>query len=177
MLRCIINNISIRTFTFVLILLFPAAGYAGSNTLNLQKTAPFEKGLKVPDAVRDKCELETKVVEFVESFARDDFDAISMVESVSTNTQGRTLAMKITDLSGAGGGAWSGPKHLTLDGTLWRDGKIVGTFTANRVTGGGAWGGYKGTCSLLCRCAKTLGKDVAGWLKSPSMNARLGDAK
>jgi hypothetical protein len=133
--------------------------------------------LNVPDAVRSGCQLESKVVDFVESFAGEHFDKVALVENASAGTPGKALAITITDLAGAGGGAWSGPKYLTIAGTLWQDGKVIGTFTANRVTGGGAWGAYKGTCSLLGRCARALGKDVAAWLRDPSMGAKLGDAK
>jgi hypothetical protein len=158
------------------VVLLPLRCNAGG-ALSLQKTAPFAKELSVPDAVRDKCELETKVVDFTESFAKDDFDTIMLVSSASASTPGKALAITITDLSGAAGGAWSGPKHLTIGGTLWQDGKVLGTFTATRVTTCGAFSGYQGTCSLLRRCAKVLGKDVAGWLKNPSKNAKLGETR
>ena len=46
-----------------------------------------------------------------------------------------------------------------------------------RGGGGGAFGGYKGTCAILGRCVQAIGKDVGGWLLAPSMNAKLGDAK
>ena len=162
---------SLSSFAVLLPIQCNAAG-----TLSLQKIAPFDKGLSVPDAVKDNCELEARVAEFTESFARDDFDSIVFVDSASPATPGKVLAMTITGLSGAAGGAWSGPKNLTIGGTLWQDGKVLGTFSATRVAAGGVFSGYKGTCSLLCRCAKTLGKDVAGWLKNPSLDAKLGDS-
>jgi hypothetical protein len=159
------------------LVLLPLLCNAGGGTLSLQKTAPFDTLLSVPDAVKDNCELETKVIDFVASCARDDFDRIALVDSASASTPGKALAVRIIDVTSTGGGAWSGPKHLSIEGTLWQDGKVIGTFTAVRVIGGGAWGAYKGTCSLLERCAKTLGRDVAGWLQSPSMDAKLGDVR
>ncbi len=158
------------------LLLLPAAVFAGG-TLTLQKTAPFDQKLVIPAAIRSECQLETKMIDFIESFAGPDFEKISLVETASEVTPGKALAVTITDVSGEGGGAWSGPKHMTIEGTLWQDGHIAGTFRATRISGGGAWGAYKGTCSLLGRCAKTLGRDVADWLKKPSQGARLGDAK
>jgi len=35
--------------------------------------------------------------------------------------------------------------------------------------------GFKGTCSIMGRCVKALGRDVAEWLQSPSKGAVLGD--
>ena len=166
--------IAIRTAVSILSLCLPLTGMA-AGTLNLQKRAPYEKDLPVPTAVKAECALETKIPEFVEEAAKGNFDTINMIDMPSAN--GKHLSMKITGITGLGGGAWSGPKHITIDGTLTENGKVVGTFQATRYSGGGAFGGYKGTCSILGRCAKALGKDVANWLEQPSMNARLGDAK
>jgi hypothetical protein len=155
----------------------PLAALAGDGTLTLEKKAPYAKGLGVPDAVRAECGLEQKIPEFVQEFAKKGFDKVVLADSVSAKTGGKALSMKITDISGTGGGAWTGPKHVTIEGTLWQNGKVAGTFRASRFSGGGAFGGYKGTCAILGRCAKALGKDVATWAIAPSMDARLGDAK
>lgn len=155
----------------------PLSALAGDGTLTLEKKAPFAKGLSVPDAVRAECGLEQKVPEFVQEFAKKGFDNVVLADSVSAKTAGKALSMKIVDITGTGGGAWSGPKHVTIEGTLWQDGKVAGTFRASRYSGGGAFGGYKGTCAILGRCVKALGKDVATWAIAPSMDAALGDAK
>ncbi len=163
-------------FLFWLFILLPSLSPAdGVGTLNLQKTASFDRTLQVPDAIRSGCQVDSKVINFIESSAGADFERIALVEEAAPNTGERTLSVTITSLSTEGGGAWSGPKHLTIAGTLWKDGKIVGTFTAHRVTSGGIGGAYRGTCSLLGKCARALGKDVAAWLKNPTMDAKLGD--
>lgn len=165
---------SVRIAISSLCLCLPLAGMA-AGTLNIQKSAPYEKDLPVPAAVRAECALDAKVPEFVEEAAKGQFDTINMVDKAGGS--GRSLSMKITGITGTGGGAWSGPKHITVDGTLTENGKPIGSFKATRYSGGGAFGGYKGTCAILGRCAKAIGKDVANWLEQPSMNARLGDAK
>jgi hypothetical protein len=162
---------------FAIVVLLPLSGYAGGGTITIQKTAPFEKDLAVPAAVRDECQLETKIPDFTEEFAKGAFDKIVMADSVSEKTPGKAVKITITDLAGTRGGIYSGPKFVSIKATLWQDGKVIGTLASSRSTSGGAWGGYKGTCSLLGRCAKTLGKDVATWLKEPSMNARAGEAR
>jgi len=159
------------------LVLLPAVSFAGG-TLSLQKRAVFEKGSGATDAVKNECNLETKIPEFVQSFAKKDFDKINMVDTASAGTPGKALSIRITGVSGSKGGTTTGPKNLTIKGTLWQNGKVAGTFSASRFTTGGvSWIGYKGTCSMLGRCAKTLGKDVAGWLREPSMNAKLGDVR
>jgi hypothetical protein len=150
----------------------PAAG-----TLNLQDLAQYEKGMPVPEAVRAECGLEGKVVELVQSAVARNFDKVVLVPDGTKSGAGRSLAMKITGITGTAGGAWSGAKFLTIDGTLRENGKVIGTFRATRLSGGGAFGGYKGTCSILGRCAKALSDDVAKWLSAPTMNAKLGDER
>jgi hypothetical protein len=153
----------------------PSAEANGSITIS--KQAPFAAGLSVPDAVRAECDLPNKVSGFVREFAEKDHDKVTLASNVSAKTSGRALALKITGVMGTGGGAWSGAKQVTVEGILWQNGKVKGTFRATRFSGGGVFGGYKGTCAILGRCTKAIGKDVAEWLKSPTMNAKLGDAK
>jgi hypothetical protein len=151
----------------------PASFAAG--TLNLQEKAPYDKNVPVPAAVKAECGLEEKIVSYVQSSARS-FDKVVLVGD-GTKGGGTSLAMKITGITATGGGAWTGPKFVTVEGTLRENGKVTGTFRATRFSGGGAFGGYKGTCAILDRCAKAIGNDVAGWLAAPNMNARLGDEK
>jgi len=40
---------------------------------------------------------------------------------------------------------------------------------------GGAFGGFKGNCSVLGRTVKALGEDIAGWLTHPDKDGLLGD--
>jgi len=150
----------------------PAAG-----VLNLQKQAPFAKDVAVPEAVKKECDLENKIPDYVRVNAEGSFDKVVLIDSASAGTPGQALAIKITGLMGKGGGGWSGPKQVSIEGTLWNNGKVAGTFLATRFSSGGAFGGYKGTCAILNRCAKELGEDVSKWLTAPSMNARLGDAR
>ena len=148
-----------------------------SGTLYMDKKIPYAKGLNVPLAIKAECQLDEKVPEFVQSYAKDDYSKIDLAGKASTKSSGRVLVMQITDISNLGGGAWTGPKFVTIEGTLWQDGKVAGNFRGTRYSSGGAWGGYKGTCAILGRCAKALGKDVADWMNNPTKDALLGDAK
>jgi len=154
----------------------PLTSLAAGN-ITIAKQAPYSQQLSVPDAVRAECKLPARVSEFVKQYADKSYDKVVLADKVSARTPGQALSMNIVGVSGASGGAWSGAKHVTVQGTLWDNGKVKGTFTAKRYSGGGAFGGYKGTCAILGRCVKAIGKDVGGWLLAPSMNAKLGDAK
>jgi hypothetical protein len=60
-------------------------------------------------------------------------------------------------------------------GKLYQDGKEIGAFTGRRNSMGGAFGGFKGSCSVLGRTVKALGKDIAQWLVQPAKGSQLGD--
>ncbi len=138
------------------LVLLPVAAAAA---VTIPDKIAYDKDSGANDSVKKECGLDTKIPKYVKSAA-------------GSSGKG-SLDMKITHVLAPGGGAWSGPKAVTVSGTLRDGGKVVGTFTARRQT---SRGGY-GTCQMLERDAEAIGKDVAAWLKSPSMDARLGDAK
>lgn len=141
----------------------------------IASAVPFSKNANASDAVRKECTLDTRLPEFIENEAKE--QGIKVVRgSASPQQKGRVLVMAISHVLGTGGGAWSGPKSVTVEGKLYDNGKLIGSFTARRQSGGGAWGGYKSTCAILGRCIEALGSDVAEFLAKPTMNARLGDA-
>ena len=66
-------------------------------------------------------------------------------------------------------------KHTLIKGALYKNGKKQAGFTAARRSGGGMYGAFKSSCSVLGRTVKVLGRDVANWLKHPVDGAHLGD--
>lgn len=158
---------------------YQSAALASEGILNLQKTVPYKPGIDVPAAVKLECELPKKLAEYTKSAAEDDFATINVLDAPSKTTSGRTLIMQIVGIDAAPGGRYTGRKGVSIEGSLWENGKVIGNFQATRYSSGG--GGfahhYKGTCKILARDVKTLGKDVAKWLQKPDMNARLGEAK
>ncbi len=146
----------------------PAA--AADAAIGIPRVVPFAEGVDVPAAVRDECQLGEKVSSFLKQSA-------SNVDISDDPKQGRYLDMSITEVFASGGGAWSGPKWMTVKGTLMENDQAVASFRAKRFSTGGAFGGFKGTCSIIGRCAKTIAKDIATWLKNPVNDAELGDAR
>jgi hypothetical protein len=145
----------------------PAA--AADDTIGIPKAVPYAEKVDVTDAVRNECELGEKVSAFLAKSA-------SNARFSEDTSQGRYLHMEITEVFAPGGGAWSGPKWMTVTGTLTEDDKPVASFRAKRFSTGGAFGGFKGTCSIIGRCTKAIAGDIAAWLKSPVDGAELGDA-
>jgi hypothetical protein len=141
----------------------------------LNAKTPFAEHAQVREAVRSDCQLETKLPAFIKKFAdSNDIQVALQTEPFDTN-KGKVLLLEITNVYAQGGGAWSGSKAMSIAGKLYDNGNMIGDFTAMRYSGGGFFGGFKGTCSIIGRCSKTLGKDVANWLSNPTKNAHLGD--
>lgn len=149
----------------------PLAAQAGGGTLTLPNKAPFAKNAAVPSAVRAECGLEKKVPELIRDAAHKKFDKVVLAPGVSAKTPGKAMSLEITRVLAPGGGPWSGPKSVTVTGTLWDNGKVAGNFRAVRNTTRGG-----GTCGMLERDAKEIADDIAKWLDAPGKDALLGEA-
>lgn len=153
---------------------FSMAGADQTQVVSTSELALFADPESVSQAVRNECQLEAKLPQYLEKYAKK---AVVLKPGSVDAGAGRVLVMQITGVQGAGGGAWSGAKSVSVKGELFEDGVKKASFRATRRSGGGAFGGYKGTCSIMGRCVKSLGKDIAQWLQAPTLDARLGDAK
>jgi hypothetical protein len=149
------------------------AGAAAAESVSVLRLTPFAEGTMVRPEVKAQCQIETKLPGFVQEYAKANGIEVVLVDTLPKT--GRVLDLQISD-TGEGGNAWTGRlKTLTVTGRLLENGKEVGSFRGRRSTTGGAFGGWKGNCALFGRCAQTLGKDVAGWLKAPTPNATIGE--
>ncbi|MFL0801208.1 MAG: hypothetical protein K6L80_12205 [Agarilytica sp.] len=80
-----------------------------------------------------------------------------------------TLKLSIKNAISAGN-AWSGHrKSVSIKAEVYKNGELIDTYTGTRNSGGGFGAGFKGSCKVLHRCVKTLGKDVSKWLNSTNI--------
>jgi len=155
---------------FIALLITGSQAAAEGAKVKVLRSIPFAENSGASGNVQSQCELQTKVPSFLGQYASN----VELVDELGSS--GRVLELTISNVQASGGGAFSGAKFLTVTGVLRENGKRIGNFTATRYSGGGAFGGFKGTCAIIGRCAKTIGRDIANWLKSPSKDARLGNA-
>ena len=147
---------------------------AQAQTVVIPEKIPFGKDTMVPPKVKSECQIEEKIARFMVEFAKK--AGINVVREKPSGGEYLVLSAEVINVVGAGGGAWSGSKSIKIKGEVKdQNGKVVANFTAGRYSGGGAFAGYKGTCSILGRCTKAIGKDVGTWLIDPQPNAMLGD--
>lgn len=146
-----------------------------SNTVTMISNVPYSEDSRIKANIINECTaLGTKLSSFAQQFGKKMGVDIELKDSIDT-TQGRVLQVEITDAMSRGNAFVGHSKYMDIEGTLWENGQEVASFTATRVSGGGFMGNYKGSCSVLGRCSKALGKDVATWLKNPIDNTHLGD--
>ncbi len=141
-----------------------------ADRIGIPAEVPYHSDTIAPSKVRAECDLGAKVANFIRKYNRD-------VEVSDNPAEGHYVDMSITQVHAPGGGAWSGPKWMEVTGTLMKDGITVASFRAKRFSTGGAFAGFKGTCAIIGRCTKAIGKDIGEWLKDPRDGAELGDAQ
>jgi len=157
-----------------LIAALPAVAGDAVKAVKILRAIPIASTVDISADVRKECEIDTKVPNFLKEYAGD---KVEVVDAAPDHEKGRVLEMEITEVWATGGGAWSGPKWMTVMGHLYEDGKETGSFRAKRFSTGGMFAGFKGTCTIIGRCTKEIGKDISKWIEAPTANALLGDAK
>ena len=140
------------------IALLLVAGSAWADGVMLLKPVSYAAESSVVPKVREACKIE-------ERFTTDVGDALG---GTTESSAGRVVRVSIVDVMGVGGGAWSGPKAISLRVELLNNGKVERSARLTRTTTGGPLGGFKGTCAMLERDSGVLGKDVAKWVASDS---------
>lgn len=155
---------------------FCMVGHAHASNIMVNSATPFAEGASVREAVKLECQLGTKLPSFIKEFSVKEGVDVELTSNPLDKVKGKALFLEITHVHASGGGAFSGPKSVSVAGKLLENGKVISRFTATRYSGGGMFGGFKGTCSIAGRCVKTLGSDIVKWLKNPVNEAHLGDS-
>jgi len=139
------------------------ASFASAAEVQVPREIGFAESASVRSAIREQCNLQTSISEAIASNA-------SEAELVDGNGN---LSLEITAVHGPGGWIFSGPKWVEVTGKLSRGGKTY-NFRAKRYS---AFNPFGGVCSILTKCGRAIGSDIATWLQNPTADAELGDAK
>ena len=152
-----------------LLLLVLATGLAAtgaSAAVQIARSVPIAPAAGATEAVKAECQLETLVPAEIQKAGAD----VQLVDAPSKS--GKALELSISEVHAPGGGPFSGPKWMAVSGQLFEKGKLVGSFRAKRLSTS-----PRSTCGTLARITQAIGRDIAGWLQAPTMNAELGDAR
>lgn len=165
----------IITLSSALLLFSFSIDASADQALNIQ-SVKFTKDTKaVNGKVRLECKLLEKTKKFLVAYGKKHFSPVTTESKAVAGAY--NISATIVGTVGGAGGAWTGRKGATIKGTVKKNGKVVGSYEAFRSSGGRRFGWGGGTCSLLGRSVKRLGRDITEWARSPSMNARLGELK
>ena len=148
---------------------------ASAQSVHMQRPVPYSEDGDIADNIKQECKINEQLADFVQQYAKAQGVTVEFSDGPVDKSSGRVLNLKITNAISMGN-AWLGHQKATsVVGTLYENGVRVAGFKANRHSMGGAFAGYKGSCSVLGRTVQAIGEDIGGWLKAPVDGAHLGD--
>lgn len=142
-------------------------------TIYIKPMLSYAPNSKVAANIKSECTIPKQIVDFIVKFSNE--QGINVVVKNNISSKDIELKVQIDDAVSSGGAMRGHHKFVTISGKLVKGKTEYESFQAGRVSGGGFWGAYKSSCSVLGRTTNTLGKDVAGWLASPYDDIILGD--
>ncbi|NCT66508.1 MAG: hypothetical protein GXC76_02565 [Rhodanobacteraceae bacterium] len=165
----------IRTAVIAAVAMFSAA--ASAEVVKVPASVPYAEDSDVAGNIKRECPLSSQLSEFIVEFSRKKGVAVETVAETQPTMPGRVLVVEIRDATSSGNAFVGHHKATSVRGALYQDGTKVASFRGRRDSMGGAFAGFKGSCSVLGRTVKALGGDIAEWLQRPTMDADLGDLK
>ncbi|MDG6774329.1 hypothetical protein QCB45_08290 [Thiomicrorhabdus sp. ZW0627] len=145
-------------------------------TLSVPRIIPISKNRgPFSQAALSECTLPTQYTELLFAHANDNGINVEVVDSQEPTKQGYFLLPSFTQIRSSGNAFIGHNKYTEMHLTLYKDGKKVSEADFGRVSGGGLFGGYKGSCSVLGRTVEANAEDTVLWLNSPVDGARFGD--
>ncbi|MGH8108139.1 MAG: hypothetical protein ACREO1_05405 [Arenimonas sp.] len=143
--------------------------------ITMQRPVPYAENSAVASKIQKECKVPEQLADFLKKAAQDKGMMLNFTDSAVDTSKGRVLKLEILDAMSMGNAFMGHAKSTIVRGEFFENGESVGSFMARRNSMGGMWGGYKSSCSVLARTAKTLSSDIAAWLEKPTKDAKLGD--
>jgi hypothetical protein len=169
------QNLSTAAAAVFLSLAFSAAH--ATDAVQVPAKVQYAADNDIAGAIKRECPLGDQLADFIIDYAKDEHVEVKRVDKTDATMPGRVLVVEITDSISRGNAFLGHHKATRVRGALYQDGQKIGSFTGERDSMGGAFAGFKGSCSVLGRTVKALGSDIAQWLSAPSDGAQLGDLR
>lgn len=146
-----------------------AVSARAEDVVYVSSVIPYQSDNVANDTVRRECTWNTTMPRHM---AEKSGGRVKVEERSLDAVSGKKLVLVATHLHTIGGGGWTGPKWLVLEGKLMQGKQLVGNFEVRRQT---IRGSYR-ACSTLESLSEEITEDILEWLKAPGLNAKLGDA-
>ena len=138
---------------------------AEPKTISIIENAPYANPELIQENIRNECtDLGVKLSAFTKDYLKKKAWKGELVSGLSGS--GYELSIKITHAVSVGGAMRGHMKSVSILAELFKGGELVDSYETTRESGGGVFGAYKGSCAVLGRCTKVLGKDIAEWLEN-----------
>lgn len=147
------------------------SGNAVAEPIRLQRPVPYAADNDISDAIKTECRIGEQLADFIKEYSSVPVE----FTDATPGADGRVLQLEIVDAVSMGNAFLGHQKYTKVKGTLLENGTPVASFKARRNSMGGAFAGFKGSCSVLGRTVKAMGEDIGEWLASPRDGASLGD--
>ncbi len=142
----------------------PGAAMAGATAV-LANVPYASEGVFPENVVRECTQLGTKIASFTKQFADENGTAVELVPAIDFSSAPSALRIEIVDVVSRGNAFLGHSKSMAVKLELLAAGRVQAKTTLSRHSMGGFGAGYKGSCAVLGRVTKALGKDVAAWLQ------------
>ena len=143
---------------------------AGMKNIYVSSKATYDG--PIAQNIKTECKIDSQVIHWLQAYAKK--QGINIIIDGKPKANDSVLKISIIDAISQHV-AMGHNKYVVISGKLYDGKKLKASFKAARRSGGGYFGAYRNSCSVLGSCAKTLGRDTATWLKNPTNDAKLGD--
>ena len=144
-------------------------------TIYIKAMVQFSPNSRVKANIKQECTLQDAVASDIVKSAASQGLNIVVKNSIKPNEL--ELKVQIENAVSAGNAAIGHSKYVVISGAIVKGKTKYYSFDAARLSGGGYFGAYRSSCSVLGGISRRLGKDVAGWLQNPYDRAELGDVQ
>ncbi|WP_047236184.1 hypothetical protein [Chromobacterium subtsugae] len=133
--------------------------------VKVSPVAQYGDPVRINSNIRNECALpEAQAAASLKGLEEAGISAEAAPED-QLKQSGYYLKLRLENVVSMGNAFIGHHKSVSMIAKLYKNGKLVDTFTGSRDSMGGIMGGFKGSCSVLERCTQTLGKDLAAWVK------------
>lgn len=143
-------------------------------TVYMKSMLPYSASSRVAQNIKTECTINKQIVDFI--VEKSAAMGINVVVKNKISANDLQLKVQIDEAVSQGGAMRGHNKYVVISGQIVKGKTGYQSFKAARMSGGGFYGAYKSSCSVLGRTTKALGNDVAMWLNDPYDGAILGDA-
>ncbi len=158
-----------RGILFLVVACATGSAAGAEDVVLVSSLIPYDTKITAGEDVQKECTWNSTMPLYL---AKESGGEVKIAEQNIEAVTAKKLILVATHVHTAGGGNWSGPKWLALEGKLMEGGKLLGSFEARRQTIRGSMRG----CGTLDSLSEEIGDDILKWIKAPSLNAKLGNA-